>query len=254
MAAFADAGGDPVLPPLYPAVWEAPLCLELLADPEVRFPLGPVVHVGGESVFVRPFRPSDQVRCRVELERTHLEPRGIAFSFVARHWNAAGQLCTESAATLLVRTRTPQGGAEAGGAEDEFSHPVAPEDSGDKAEPASWRELSGWNLSAAHGRRYARASGDYNPIHLWRLTSRPFGFRRPILHGFCTEALVAHALIEHRWSGDARALRRLRIAFRRPVALPSTVRLLVSDDADRGQFRVVGEEGSVLAEGSFAGG
>ena len=47
-----------------------------------------------------------------------------------------------------------------------------------------WGELARWELPAGAGRRYARVSGDYNPIHLWALTARPFGFRAPILHGY----------------------------------------------------------------------
>ena len=38
-------------------------------------------------------------------------------------------------------------------------------------------------LNPHAGKRYARLSGDYNPIHLWRFTAKLFGFKRPIIHG-----------------------------------------------------------------------
>ena len=66
-----------------------------------------------------------------------------------------------------------------------------------------WAELARWPLPAGAGRRYARVSGDYNPIHLWPWTARPFGFRAPILHGYATAARTAHALIAQRLRGDA---------------------------------------------------
>ena len=38
-------------------------------------------------------------------------------------------------------------------------------------------------LNQHAGKRYARLSGDYNPIHLSRFTAKLFGFKRPIIHG-----------------------------------------------------------------------
>jgi acyl dehydratase len=98
-------------------------------------------------------------------------------------------------------------------------------------------------------------SGDYNPIHLWGLTARPFGFPAPILHGYCIAARAAHSLIEHCLGGDPGALRRMRIAFRAPLPLPTTARLLVNDDGPEHWFRVAAPgEGPVYAEGTYGGG
>ncbi|WP_084164395.1 MaoC/PaaZ C-terminal domain-containing protein [Rheinheimera texasensis] len=43
-------------------------------------------------------------------------------------------------------------------------------------------------------RAYARLSGDYNPIHLWRWSARLFGQPQPILHGMASAALLCQAL------------------------------------------------------------
>jgi hypothetical protein len=69
------------------------------------------------------------------------------------------------------------------------------------------------------GRAYARVSGDYNPIHLHSLTARAFGFRRAIAHGWWTvpRALALLGVDET----PAHGQRRLRVAYRRPVELPS---------------------------------
>lgn len=239
----ALAGDGAVLPPLYPVVWQAPLILELLAEADPGLPLAGLIHLEGEAVRVRPLRPDDQVRCRVELDRAEPHPRGVRYRLVARHWNGAGQLCAEDTLTVLAPT------SPGGYVRRPRSEPPEPPPAG-----AEWRDVAQWKLSSAAGRRYARASGDFNPIHLWGWTARPFGFRRPILHGFCTEALVAHALIEHRWEGDPAALRRLRIRFRVPLALPCRVVLRVAEGERGGRFRVAGADGTTFAEGEFGGG
>jgi acyl dehydratase len=111
-----------------------------------------------------------------------------------------------------------------------------------------------WVLGGGAGRRFARASGDYNPIHLWGWTARPFGFKRPILHGFCTAAMTAHALVEGPLGGDPTALRRLRIAFRAPLPLPAHARLWVGEAAGQRWFRVTDDPGDTLfAQGNWAG-
>lgn len=238
-------GPDALLPPLYPAVWETQLALELLARPQAPSIRGGVVHLESELLLVRPLRAHDSARCRLELERIEPEPHGRVLTLAARTWNATGQLCTEARTRLLAR-----GGPAADRAPGRRER-GAPETAA-AAEPA-WSELARWRIHSDHGRRYARASGDYNPIHLWSLTARPFGFRRPILHGHCTAALAAHALIERLCHGDASALRRLKVAFRRPLLLPAEVRLLCASTGETTRFRVVGAAERVYAEGEAAG-
>lgn len=245
-----EALADRTLSPVFPATWETAQTLELLSGLERPLPAGGVVHVEGELVQLRPLSLDDHVRCRVELERAERVRKGIRLTVSARNWTAGGQLCTQSTAVFLARTRTP--------AEDAPSTPPrsTARDEGDPRgePPSSWDEVTRWSLRGDAGRRYAAVSGDYNPIHLWAVTARPFGFRRPILHGFCTQAMVAHALIQHRLGGDPAALRRLRIAFRAPLPLPSRVRLLVGDGIGVRWFRVTDEADTVYAEGTWAGG
>ncbi|HEU0076960.1 MAG TPA: MaoC/PaaZ C-terminal domain-containing protein, partial [Longimicrobiaceae bacterium] len=146
-----------------------------------------------------------------------------------RTWTGAAQLCSAGRAAFRGRRRgsaVPREGERPRAAE-----------AGPAALPAGWEEVASWSRGGGAGRRYARASGDYNPIHLWGWTARPFGFRRPILHGFCTAAL-----------------RRLGIAFRAPLLLPARVRLVAGELGGRHAFRVVPEDGGrTFAEGDFTG-
>ena len=77
------------------------------------------------------------------------------------------------------------------------------------------------------GRRFATLTGDPNPIHWLAPYARMSGFKGPILHGFCTAAIAAEALIANRYAGDASKLRHFSARFTRPVLLPSRIRVFV---------------------------
>lgn len=89
-----------------------------------------------------------------------------------------------------------------------------------------WVETAGpWDIEVPvvvpvdAGWSYARVSGDYNPIHLNLLTARPFGYPRPIAHGWWTFArtLAALGLDETPPEGE----RVLEVTYRAPVLMPS---------------------------------
>ena len=241
-------GPDAVAPPFFSATWELAQVLEMLAALESPLPLGAMVHAATEMVWARPMRAGESVRCRVELERVERTKRGLRLTVLSRSWLGAGQLCCQGTSTFVLRLRAP------GDSDGRAPEPARAEPPEAPAPEDGWAELARWELSAGAGRRYARVSGDYNPIHLWPWTARPFGFRAPILHGYATAARAAHALIERRLDGDPAALRRMRIAFRAPLPLPSTAVLLASD-ADSGRwFRVAAPGGgAVFAEGTWGG-
>jgi acyl dehydratase len=261
-------------PPVFPATWEPGAFLRLFAGLDDPLPPGGVLHLSTDSVFLRPLRAGDRVRCRVELDRVERVDRGLRFAVLTRNWNGAGVLCAESTAVLLVRAResapsstdpvTDDAAGETAGDRQRSDGAPSPIDDvggiastlpdGGHEDDAAWEEVTRWRLGAGEGRRYARVSGDYNPIHLWGWSARLFGLRRPILHGYCTQARVAHAVIERRLGGDPGALRRLGIAFRAPVFLPSAVRLALAPRVGGGRFRVLADDGDrILAEGSWTG-
>jgi len=76
------------------------------------------------------------------------------------------------------------------------------------------------------GRAYARVSGDVNPIHLHAWTARPFGFARAIAHGWWTlpRSLALLGVDET----PERGRRHVEVSYRRPVMLPSRVRILAA--------------------------
>lgn len=87
-----------------------------------------------------------------------------------------------------------------------------------------------WTVDADTGRRYARVSGDYNPIHLTDITARLFGFKQAIVHGMWSKARCLAALgqqvPDEGYSVD--------VTFYRPLFLPSQV-LFYSQQLDNKQ-------------------
>jgi acyl dehydratase len=93
-----------------------------------------------------------------------------------------------------------------------------------------------WRVPADTGRRYAAVSQDRNPIHLYPLTARMFGFKTAIAHGMWTTARVL-AELAPRLPGAFT----VDVAFGAPVPLPATVRLLAGGDLG---FRLVSQDGA----------
>jgi|GEM_PF-2857085 len=225
---------DASIPPVYAGVWVTALTGQILLDPRAPSVRYGVVHLGDEVVSVRRVRVGTEVDCRTKLERTVRERRGWRMELATRITDAAGRLCSEHRTVMLARAG-PSGrrGSEAG-------EPSAADE--------GFESVARWTLRPGDARRYARASGDWNPIHLSAITARPFGYRAPILHGFCLQAMAAHALIEARGGGDPGRLRRISAWFRRPLLLPTRVSL----HADMGgRYRVVGDGDVLYAEGEF---
>lgn len=78
-----------------------------------------------------------------------------------------------------------------------------------------------WTLDAAAGRRYARLSGDWNPIHLYGWSARLMGMRTPIIHGMHTLAASCAALEKQ----SGRHATSIACRFRAPVALGTAIAL-----------------------------
>lgn len=109
--------------------------------------------------------------------------------------------------------------------------------------PDSYR-CAEWTVDQAAIRRYARLSGDYNPIHLTAPLARLFGLRSAIAHGMYSVGRVA-ALIENQ---GGLPLAAISADFRRPVPLPAqAVCGIESADSGRGRYGVLLAEPQKLA-------
>src|SRR5699024_7225693 len=117
--------------------------------------------------------------------------------------------------TYLARGRQPSG------TEPSQSGPILPKNAEETVQTSpriGGRPSALWRLPAGLGRDYAAVSGDVNPIHLWGLTAKAFGFPRAIAHGMWVHARALAAL-----EGRLPDAYQVSVDFRKPVLLPSTV-------------------------------
>ncbi|MEO6884663.1 MAG: MaoC/PaaZ C-terminal domain-containing protein, partial [Jatrophihabitantaceae bacterium] len=77
------------------------------------------------------------------------------------------------------------------------------------------------------GRKYGAVSGDRNPIHMYGLTAKAFGFPSAIAHGMWLKARTLATL-----EGRVPDSYTVDVAFKTPVLLPSTVAVSTVSDSD----------------------
>jgi acyl dehydratase len=218
--AYAEVVGQPPserLPPLYPHLFGFGLQLKIMNDPAFPFPALGLVHVSNEVTTTRPLLLGEKFDVEVHAGEIGSHPRGRVVDLhttVSRH----GEPVWVETSTYLRRER-PAGAAAGEGWTSEEPRPQAVE----TQDAAALHFSARWRLPANLGRGYARVSGDLNPIHLSKWTARPLGFPRAIAHGMWTAAAVLGAL-----DGRLPDALRYHVQFRRPISLPSTVRLFTA--------------------------
>ena len=220
LAAYAHVCGYTVtntVPPTYPHVLAFPLAMAVMTGPDFPLPVVGSVHIEEEITVTRAPVVDDVLKLAVHPENLRPHRRGRQFDLVTIA-SANGSELWRSRSTYLRRESTS---AEAPGSPTVAAPAeTTPATTPSATTPSATTPSATWRLPGDLGRRYAAVSGDRNPIHLYPLTARLFGFRRPIAHGMWTLAATL-ATMQNRL-GTAY---RVRARFARPVLLPSTVDL-----------------------------
>lgn len=204
-------GSSEAFPLAYAYVLAQPAHFHLINDP--AFPVRAVglVHADNRILRLQEIDLTAPLALSVSVSGERLRRRGREFT-LRTLYTQHGRPVIEMDSGCFTRVRgAPRGES------------VAPESA---PEPVLAGERVAELRFAAHfGRRYARVSGDYNPIHLAGWLARPFGFRRAIAHGVGIMARIDAEL------GRGSQTRELSVRFRRPVELPgSTVLHRCSQD------------------------
>jgi hypothetical protein len=182
------------LPATYPHVLAFPLAMDLMARGSFPFsPLG-LVHIGNRIEQLRPARADEPLDLRVWAEGLGPHDRGTRFEVVGEA-SVAGEVVWRDRSTYLHR----EGG---GGSSSSGSSPPA--------------ATAVWAVPGDIGRRYARVSGDANPIHLHPLTAKALGQPSAIAHGMWTKARCLAAL-----EGELPGAYAVEVRFKVPLRLPA---------------------------------
>lgn len=174
--------------------------LATMLDPRFPFRIAGLVHM--ENALEEHGKPAagQSLVLRTVLRMLPPSSSGALRCVLETRGTADGSPVFTCLSTYLIRR------GERGGAKQADASPVA-----------SGAPLAQWTLDAAAGRRYARLSGDWNPIHLYRWSARLMGMRAPIIHGMHTLASGCAALE----NAHGRRAARIECRFRAPLALGS---------------------------------
>lgn len=222
--------GGPV-PLAYPFVVASPLHLCIVGD--ARFPSSALGLVHLEQRIERFGDIEKRLPLVVDafVHEAHLGETSATFTIETKVQQGS-RLVWSGSTKVLARTGRKKGGGK------REAEPVAPSPGEVEAER--------WSLDAGLGFRYARVAGDLNPIHLHPVVSKPFGFKRPIIHGMWTFARALSTLESDHGPAEA------RIAFEKPIVLPGEACLRLTPPGPERTFSVWSPNGATRhAHGTF---
>lgn len=213
---FAD---NSLLPPTYPHILAFALQMQLLTRHEFPFPLLGLIHLSNRIRVLRPMGGLHRAQVSVRVQNLQPHAKGATFDLLTTLEDQLGTLW-EAQSTMLCRGVKLEG------------EPVEEV----IASTLPLTQIAQWKAPADIGRRYAKVSGDYNPIHLSAASARLFGFPSAIAHGLWNKARTLAALDEHLPTANYE----IAVQFKKPVRLPSEVALLASAAGSSGELQLIG--------------
>jgi hypothetical protein len=208
------------LPATYPHILAFPLHMALMTQGDFPFPAVGLVHVQNRMEQRRPIEATEKLEIRVSAGELKPHPKGRTFALLTSV-SSGGEEVWVSESTNLRRGKGSESASDSG--------PSFDPDLGTEAE---------WSLPGDLGRSYGGVSGDRNPIHMYGLTAKALGFPRQIAHGMWTKARCV-AAIEPRLPGAFE----VKVAFKRPILLPSRVEFTSGAAGDAVSFGVRSRDG-----------
>jgi MaoC like domain len=202
------------LAPTYPHMLAFPLQMQLMTDTSFPFPVIGLVHIRNEIEQLRPIRDDEPLTVRVHAGDLEAHPKGKQF-VMHSEVDAGGEPVWRSRSTYL---RKGGGTGEKGNGKGESG-----------PEPSEPNAV--WEIPDDIGRRYAKVSGDSNPIHLRRSTAMAFGMPRAIAHGMWTKARCLAAL-----EGQLPDSCTVDVSFKLPLYLPSKVAFRTWEEGAQREF------------------
>ena len=209
IAAYGRACGfrpEQGVPLSYAHVLAFPLHLMLLTRPSFPYPASGMVHLANRIRQHQRLQAGQALRLEVFCARWVAHPKGQALSIATRAYSG-GNLVWESDSLYLRRdVKEPLG--------EPWVDTLPLQQEG-------LLRTQRWVLPADLGRRFAKVSGDFNPIHTSLIGAKIFGFRRAIAHGMWTLGRALAAQQPPGGVGQAEA----HCDFKLPIFLPGQVAL-----------------------------
>lgn len=211
------------LPVSFPHILAFPLHLKILTTDEFPYPLLGLVHVSNEITQYRKIKLNEKLDYLCSLTGKRDVDKGEEFDVHTRV-ESNGELVWESVSTMLNRSKSGDSGSKTPPAE----QPDFGADNVDK-----------WKVKSNIGRRYARVSGDFNLIHLHKLTAILFGFKDAIAHGMWSKAHLLASLENQLPEGPFK----VSVKFKLPIFLPAKVQLQSKTIENKIEFQLMDKTG-----------
>ncbi len=195
---FAPAHGVPIT---YPQLLTFPLVMAFFASDECPWPAMGTVHLANRIVQHQSLHPGDTLRIEVSTGALLAHEKGQIFELDLRILRRDDLVWQATQSLLRLGVKQPAGAVFGGHVQSD----------------AALSHQADFSAPANIGRRYGSVSGDRNPIHLWALSARLFGFRRAIAHGMWTHARALAALLPREPLTQAE----VAVDFKTPLFLPA---------------------------------
>jgi len=170
---YRDICGTPVqphVPPAYLHVVAMPLHMQLFIASGFPVKVLGLIHIRNTIRVFDYIDLSAPLRLTVAFDTMRLTDAGQEYDYTTRY-ERDGQLVWEEVSTMFARGTTPPPKEGKRPGVERSAHPV---------EGTDTQDLS---IGLNTGWRYARNSGDFNPIHLTARTAAMFGFKQAVAHG-----------------------------------------------------------------------
>lgn len=198
------------------------LQMALLLDETMPLPLLGMVHLEHSISRLKSITPSEQYDLEVFFGEVEPHKHGVTIESRAEIRVDNELIWHETAKTL---SRLPK-------------HLLSKTQADTTAKPGFQRPCAEtaivWKAASDLGRRYGKVSGDRNPIHLWPITAKLFGFKRHIAHGMWTMARAA-AEFEPDYLNKSICY---STRFLKPVFLPTRLHYYRDDSSENNKIEV----------------
>lgn len=211
-----------LLPLTFPHLLAFPLHLELMLLKDFPFAVMGMVHIRNEITQHRAINLLETMDVSCRFSDIRKTDKGYEVD-IKTDIHITGELVWESISTNLVRKKT--------------DIPTVAKNPNTPTENLPYKEF--WHLSSDLGRRYALVSGDSNPIHLFSVSAKLFGFKGHIAHGMWSKARVVAALYNKLNSDSCKVV----VDFKLPIFLPATIQMNYSVENQEIHFNVRNKEG-----------
>ncbi len=211
------------VPVIYPQLLTFPLAMTFFGSEHCPWPALGTVHLANRIHQHQRVHAGDELRVEMRTGELKAHEKGQVF-----HLEMAilrdDVLVWEATQTLLrLGVKNPTGKA--------YESVIASE--------APLSRQADFSAPADIGRRYARVSGDFNPIHLAQASARMFGFHHAIAHGLWTTARALAPLVPNEPVSQAE----LDVEFKTPLFLPATASLWSTRKSQATAFEVRNAKG-----------